>query len=184
MYGGQSNAILHYCQNLKVQNCKFAYTSFSDGVTTNYSESTFINCESFKARNDGFNCHYYGISHYVDCHSHYNGDDGESSHEYCVVEVNGGEYDHNGKGGHSPVNGCKFYDNGSYTHDNAFGFYCVAQGSEITTYIVEPMLIMNAISINNTTDIFANRAEVIVGNTKYSTHSEVNGGTLTNLNSL
>ena len=180
-YAGSTNARINKSNNIYFENCTFEYCSFGNNVSSDYSDTFFKNCESFKARNDGFNCHYYGISTYINCHSHYNGDDGESSHEYCKVIVNGGEYNHNGKGGHAPVNGCEFYDNGSYSHHNAFGYYCIAQGISGVTFETKPILIMNSIAINNTTDIMANSIDVLVGNTKYVTHSEASGGSITDL---
>ena len=103
-----NNLLVYKSSDVTVNDCEFAYTMYSDNACSDYSDVEYNNCLSYKARNDGFNAHYYGISKLNNCRGIYNYDDGESSHEYCEVIVNGGEYAHNGKGGHSPVNGCKF----------------------------------------------------------------------------
>ena len=121
--GVYSNCIIDNCDNVTINNCVSGYTMRSDGFRAVNSNITFNNCTSYKARNDGFNAHNYGISIYNNCRALHNLDDGESSHEFCEVVVNGGEYAYNAKGGHSPVHRCKFKASNTYSHDNGYGLY-------------------------------------------------------------
>lgn len=166
-YANSTNLIIHKSNNVLVQNCEFGYTLFIDNVSASFSNVKYINCESYKANNDGFNSHYYGVSIFENCNSLYNGDDGESSHEFCEVIVHGGEYSHNGKGGHAPVNRCSFKCDGTYTHDNLYGFYMV--GSDASE--LPELLINNSISVDNTYDLTSVRYLVKIWNTKANTMS-------------
>ena len=172
-----NNLFVYKSSDVVVNDCEFGYTMYSDNACADYSDVEYNNCLSYKARNDGFNTHFYGISRLNNCRGVYNYDDGESSHEYCEVIVNGGEYAHNGKGGHSPVNGCKFTCNNSYTHHNNYGLYMIADN----TYDLRDstVLLNGCVSVNNTTaDIRVANYDVVAMNTQYST-IQVASGTFT-----
>lgn len=177
MHGRNNNLLAYKSNHVTVNDCEFAYTMYSDNACADYSDVEYNNCLSYKARNDGFNTHYYGISKLNNCRGVYNYDDGESSHEYCEVIVNGGEYAHNGKGGHSPVNGCKFTCNNSYTHHNNYGLYMIADASfDLRDSTV---LLNGCVSVNNTTaDVRVANYDVVAMNTQYST-IQVASGTFT-----
>ena len=173
-YAGDTNLSIFKSINATVNDCEFAYTMYSDNARSDYSDVEYNNCLSYKARNDGFNAHYYGITTLNNCRGMYNYDDGESSHEYCEVVVNGGEYAHNGKGGHSPVNGCKFACNNSYTHDNSYGLYLIAD--ESFDLSDSTILLNGCIAIDNySADIRVENYDVVAMNTQYSTYTAQSG---------
>lgn len=174
-YARSTDLRMRYCGNANISNCEFGCSLQSDNVSTDYSNTKFENCLSYRARNDGFNCHYYGVSVYNECKALYNGDDGESSHEYCEVIVNGGEYAYNWKGGHSPVNGCKFRCNNTYSHHNTFGIYMRSDG----TYALEPAYIFGSLLIDNSTrsiDVTGYEANLI--NCKINNKNASSGGVI------
>ena len=163
-----NNLLIYKSSDVTVNDCEFGYTLFSDNACADYSDVEYNNCLSYKARNDGYNTHYYGITKLNNCRGVYNYDDGESSHEYCEVIVNGGEYAHNVKGGHSPVNGCKFTCNNSYTHNNNYGLYLIADASfDLSDSTI---LLNGCVSLdNNIADIRVDNYNVVAMNTRYST---------------
>lgn len=176
-YAINTNLRIWNSNNVNVKNCDFAYTMLLDNVSTNFSNVRFDNCLSYKARNDGFNCHYYGVSVYDNCNALYNYDDGESSHEYCEVIVHGGEYAYNGKGGHAPVNGCKLKCDSTYAHHNNYGFYMIGSGE----FNLVDIMISNSVALDNITSDLVNSYyntklwNCVIGVTK------VNSGTVTDL---
>ena len=174
MYGRNNNLLAYKSNNVTVNDCEFGFTMYSDNACADYSDVEYNNCLSYKARNDGFNTHFYGISKLNNCRGVYNYDDGESSHEYCEVIVNGGEYAHNVKGGHSPVNGCKFTCNNSYTHDNNYGLYMIADANfDLRDSTV---LLNGSVSVNNkVADIRVANYDVVAMNTQYATLQVASG---------
>jgi hypothetical protein len=147
-----------------------------NNVDYSQSDIRLVNCESFKARRDGFNAAYYGIAYLENCNSRYNYDDGESSHEYCEVIIVGGEYSYNGKAGHAPVNGCRFKCNGTYSHHNKqYGLLRPGVGA----FNVEPYLISNSVFVGNLTSDIETYLELNLMNCKYGTRT--GSGTINDL---
>lgn len=180
MYALSSNYYIERSSNVRVSHCEAGYTMFSNSVRCDYSDVIFTDCLSYKARNDGFNSHYYGISVFNNCKGIYNYDDGESSHEYCKVIVNGGEFAHNHKGGHSPVNGCEFEAHNTYCHDNSYGFYLIGD-PDLYDLSDSKIRITSSISIDNSVvDVVQRGYETVVANTLYNT-TDIKSGTFTDL---
>ena len=174
-YGYNDTLIAQKSNGISMNNCVFSHSLRRNNASYDYSDITFVNCLSYKARRDGFNAAICGIVRLVNCSSLYNYDDGESSHEYCEVIIEGGEYAHNGKAGHAPVNGCIFSCNGTYAHHNVVNGLLTAG---VSGYDVLPYLISNSVFINNGIDI-ATDIDINMMNCKYVT--ETGEGTIYNL---
>ena len=139
-----SNLTVKYCRyscvelsnsNCTFNNCSFKFSAIdSNFAEKNSSSSVLNNCESFKARFDGFGnrAGETAVSTMVlnNCHAHYCYDDGVSHHNGHFY-INGGEYDHNNKGGiSSPTYGSVGNISNAYMHDNKYGWYAMNQSTD------------------------------------------------------